>query len=95
LIAFALGLLNTTILGYNLVYFWYPKTKTKIYSFIINVPAQTLLFDFRNQTSLVNLQLLRNDKKVDQVVYGREYILRADMSQPDGEYFMKGHIRQF
>ena len=40
---------------------------------------------FRNQTSLVNLQLLRNEKKVDQVVYGREYILRADMSQPDGK----------
>ena len=45
-------------------------------------------FFSRNQTSLVNLQLLRNDKKVDQVVYGREYVLRADISQPDGETIM-------
>ena len=45
-------------------------------------------FFSRNQTSLVNLQLLRNDKKVDQVVYGREYVLRADISQPDGESIM-------
>jgi len=37
----------------------------------------------RNQTSLVNLQLLRNNKKVEQVVYGREYTLRADITHPD------------
>ena len=39
----------------------------------------------------MNLQLLRNDKKVDQVVYGREYVLRADISQPDGESIMLQH----
>jgi hypothetical protein len=33
----------------------------------------------------VNLQLLRNGEKVDQVVYGRDYTLRADMSHPDGK----------
>lgn len=43
----------------------------------------------RNQTSLVNLQLLRNNKKVEQVVYGREYTLRADISHPDGKFGMK------
>ena len=29
-----------------------------------------------NETSLVTLQLLREDRKVQQVVYGREYMLR-------------------
>lgn len=33
----------------------------------------------------MNLQLLRHEKKVDQVVYGREYTLRADISHPDGK----------
>ena len=40
---------------------------------------------FRNETSLVNLQLLRNNKKVEQVVYGREYTLRADITDHDGK----------
>merc|ERR1712088_986610 len=43
----------------------------------------------RNQTSLVNLQLLRNNKKVEQVVYGREYTLRADITHPDGQFGMR------
>ena len=34
---------------------------------------------------MVNLQLLRNGKKVEQVVYGREYTLRADITHPDGK----------
>ena len=38
----------------------------------------------RNQTSLVNLKLLRNGEKVDQVVYGKDYMLRADITHPDG-----------
>lgn len=42
-----------------------------------------------NQTSLVNLQLLRDGKKVQQVVYGREYTLRAHISKPDGRYGMR------
>ena len=51
-----------------------------------------LCFIFRNETSMVNLQLLRkdtngNDRKVDQVVYGREYTLRADISHADGKMF--------
>ena len=38
---------------------------------------------------MVNLQLLSttSDKKVDQVVYGREYTLRADISKADGKMF--------
>ena len=40
----------------------------------------------RNQTSLVNLKLLRNGEKVDQVVYGKDYVLRADISHPDGKH---------
>ena len=39
----------------------------------------------RNQTSLVNLKLLRNGEKVDQVVYGKDYMLRADITHPDGK----------
>ena len=47
---------------------------------------------FRNETSMVNLQLLRKNKngetkKVEQVVYGREYTLRADISKADGKMF--------
>ncbi len=38
----------------------------------------------RNETSLVNLSLLRGGRKVEHVVYGQEYTLRAHMSQPDG-----------
>ena len=34
---------------------------------------------------MVNLQLLRNNKKVEQVVYGREYTLRADITDHDGK----------
>lgn len=40
---------------------------------------------FRNETSHVMLQLLRNSKKVEKVIYGSEYILRAQMSHNDGE----------
>jgi len=45
----------------------------------------------RNETSMVNLQLLSttSDKKVDQVVYGREYTLRADISKADGQFGMR------
>merc|ERR1712212_297508 len=42
-----------------------------------------------NETSLVTLQLLREDRKVQQVVYGREYTLKAHISQPDGTFGMK------
>lgn len=42
-----------------------------------------------NETSLVTLQLLREGRKVQQVVYGREYTLRAHISQPDGTFGMK------
>ena len=42
-------------------------------------------FPSRNQTSLVNLKLLRNGEKVDQVVYGKDYMLRADITHPDGK----------
>ena len=36
----------------------------------------------------MNLQLLRNNKKVEQVVYGREYTLRADITHPDGKNYL-------
>ena len=34
----------------------------------------------------MNLKLLRNGEKVDQVVYGKDYVLRADISHPDGKH---------
>jgi hypothetical protein len=42
-----------------------------------------------NETSLVTLQLLREGRKVQQVVYGRDYTLMAHISQPDGTFGMK------
>merc|ERR1712088_545281 len=42
-----------------------------------------------NETSLVTLQLLREGRKVQQVVYGRDYTLKAHISQPDGTFGMK------
>jgi predicted nucleic-acid-binding Zn-ribbon protein len=41
-----------------------------------------------NDTSLVTLQLLREGRKVQQVVYGRDYSLKAHISQPDGSFGM-------
>ena len=38
----------------------------------------------RNETSLVNLELISGQDKVQQVIYGQEYKLRAYFSQPDG-----------
>ena len=45
--------------------------------------------NLQNKTSLVTLQLLREGKKVEQVVYGREYMLRAHISHYDGSFGMK------
>jgi len=42
-----------------------------------------------NETSLVTLQLLSEGRKVQQVVYGRDYTLKAHISQPDGTFGMK------
>jgi hypothetical protein len=39
----------------------------------------------RNETSIVNLELIRGDEKVQHVVYGQDYTLRAHISQPDGD----------
>ena len=40
----------------------------------------------RNETSLVNLELLNDHgEKVQQVVYGRDYKLRAHFSRSDGQ----------
>lgn len=39
-----------------------------------------------NQTSLVSLKLQDGSKRVNEVVYGRSYTLRADISRPDGTY---------
>ena len=52
-----------------------------------------LLFFYRNQTSLVNLQLLTNNKKVEQVVYGREYTLRADITHADGKILISSKAK--
>jgi len=44
----------------------------------------------RNETSLVNLELTSDDgQRVDQVIYGRNYKLRAHFSKPDGKFGMK------
>lgn len=43
----------------------------------------------RNETSLVNLELISGQDKVQQVIYGQEYKLRAYFSQPDGKFGMK------
>lgn len=49
-------------------------------------PFLMIMFCFRNETSLVNLELMTNeDEKVQQVIYGRDYKLRAHFSKPDGE----------
>ena len=53
-----------------------------------------LLFFYRNQTSLVNLQLLTNNKKVEQVVYGREYTLRADITHADGKILISSKAKK-
>ena len=53
-----------------------------------------LLFFYRNQTSLVNLQLLTNNKKVEQVVYGREYTLRADITHADGKILISSKAKE-
>jgi len=43
----------------------------------------------RNETSLVNLEVIRGQDKVQQVIYGQEYKLRAYFSQSDGKFGMK------
>ena len=45
--------------------------------------------NLENKTSLVTLELLREGRKVEQVVYGREYKLRAHISQYDGSVGMR------
>ena len=42
-------------------------------------------FLHRNETSLVNLELMNGDEKVQQVIYGRDYKLKAHFSRPDGK----------
>lgn len=34
--------------------------------------------------SLVSLKVLENEKRVQEVVYGHQYTLRAEISRPDG-----------
>ncbi|KAJ8928288.1 hypothetical protein NQ314_019171 [Rhamnusium bicolor] len=41
---------------------------------------------FRNETSLVSLRLLDGNRKIDQAVYSRPYILRAEIGRPNGTY---------
>lgn len=40
----------------------------------------------RNETSLVSLKLMEKGKRLQEVVYGHAYTLRADISRPDGMY---------
>ena len=40
----------------------------------------------RNETSLVNLELKKGNSKVNHVLYGQGYTLKAHFSQPDGKY---------
>ena len=44
--------------------------------------------EHRNETSLVNLQVVSDDgggEQLQQVIHGRDYKLRAFFSRPDGE----------
>lgn len=40
----------------------------------------------KNEMSLVSLKVLENDKRVQEVVYGHSYTLRAEISRPDGTH---------
>ena len=53
--------------------------------------SMTIFLLFRNQTSHVNLRIQKNGNEVSNVVYGREYVLRADVTHPDGKdrFFVK------
>ena len=42
----------------------------------------------------MNLQLLTNNKKVEQVVYGREYTLRADITHADGKILIRSKAKK-
>ena len=42
----------------------------------------------------MNLQLLTNNKKVEQVVYGREYTLRADITHADGKILISSKAKK-
>ena len=46
----------------------------------------TLINLYRNETSLVNLELRKGKNKVNHVLYGQDYTLKAHFSQPDGMY---------
>lgn len=48
----------------------------------------------RNETSLVSLKLIDKNRKVkvNEVLYGHEYIIRADISRPDGKSKEKTQI---
>jgi len=46
------------------------------------------LFLHRNETSLVSLRLLDGGVRVQEAVYGHNYTLRAEISRPDGLYFI-------
>ncbi len=35
--------------------------------------------------SVVSLKMLENEKRVQEVVYGHQYTLRAEISKPDGK----------
>ena len=43
----------------------------------------------RNETSLVNLELKKGNNKVNHVLYGQGYTLKAHFSQPDGKLTIK------
>lgn len=45
-------------------------------------------FLHRNETSLVSLRLLDGGVRVQEAIYGRNYTLRAEISRPDGSYFI-------
>lgn len=40
----------------------------------------------RNETSLVSLRLVEGSRRVTSAVYSRPYVLRAEVSRPDGTY---------
>ncbi|KAL2742516.1 hypothetical protein V1477_010145 [Vespula maculifrons] len=42
----------------------------------------------KNETSLVSLRLLDGSRRVQEAIYGHNYTLRAEISRPDGEYYV-------
>lgn len=43
-------------------------------------------FFYRDENSHVALKFLENDRRVRETIYGREYQIKAEITQPNGKY---------